>query len=56
MNQMATHTDPVCGMNVDDQKGKPHSTYQEKTYHFCGEGCKAKFDANPQQHAHGSEK
>ena len=53
---MATHTDPICGMKVDDQKGKPQSTYQEKTYHFCSEGCKAKFDANPQQHAQSSGK
>jgi Cu+-exporting ATPase len=48
---MAIHTDPVCGMKVDDQKGKPHSTYRETTYHFCGDGCKAKFDENPQQYA-----
>ncbi|MEO6488046.1 MAG: YHS domain-containing protein [Thermoanaerobaculia bacterium] len=48
---MATHTDPVCGMKVDDQRGKPHSTYLNNTYHFCGEGCKVKFDKNPSQYA-----
>ena len=48
---MATQIDPVCGMNVDDQKAAAQSTYQEKTYYFCCSGCKGKFDANPQQYA-----
>lgn len=48
---MATHTDPVCGMKVDDQKAASQSTYQGNTYYFCCEGCKTKFDKNPQQYA-----
>ncbi|MBA2702235.1 MAG: YHS domain-containing protein [Blastocatellia bacterium] len=47
---MATHTDPVCGMKVDDQKAASQSTYQGNTYYFCSEGCKTKFDKNPQQY------
>jgi len=48
---MATHTDPVCGMKIDDQKAASQSTYQGNAYYFCGQGCKTKFDKNPQQYA-----
>ena len=48
---MATHTDPVCGMKVDDQKAASQSTYEGNTYYFCCEDCKAKFDKDPQQYA-----
>ena len=41
--------DPVCGMRVDRRAGKPTSVYEGRTYYFCGEGCKAKFEA---RHAH----
>jgi YHS domain-containing protein len=27
------------------------STYRENTYYFCGQGCKKKFDQNPEQYA-----
>jgi YHS domain-containing protein/uncharacterized membrane protein YraQ (UPF0718 family) len=42
--------DPVCGMTVDRHAGKPTSTYRGGTYYFCGEGCKAKFDAEPERY------
>ncbi len=48
---MATHTDPVCSMKVDDQSAAGQSMYRENTYYFCSEGCKKKFDQNPQQYA-----
>jgi Cu+-exporting ATPase len=48
---MATQTDPVCGMTVDDQKAPTHSTYEGKTYYFCGADCKGKWDANPMKYA-----
>ncbi len=48
---MATHTDPVCGMKVDEQKAAAQSTYEGKAYYFCCAGCKGKFDQNPQQYA-----
>jgi Cu+-exporting ATPase len=41
--------DPVCGMTVDRRAGKPTSMHEGKTYYFCGDGCKAKFEAG---HAH----
>ncbi|WP_162630799.1 YHS domain-containing protein, partial [Paracoccus endophyticus] len=40
--------DPVCGMTVDPAGGKPRHEYDGRTYHFCSEGCRAKFIANPE--------
>ncbi|MAQ82074.1 MAG: copper-translocating P-type ATPase [Maritimibacter sp.] len=39
--------DPVCGMIVDPEAGKPHSDYAGHVYHFCSEGCRARFEADP---------
>lgn len=48
---MAMQTDPVCGMQVDDQKSSSKSQYQGKDYYFCSADCKRKFDQQPQQYA-----
>ena len=48
---MAMRTDPVCGMQVDDQKSTAKSQYQGTNYTFCSEECKRKFDQSPQQYA-----
>ena len=42
--------DPVCGMTVDPNAGKPHADYQGQTYHFCCNGCRTKFLADPQKY------
>ncbi|WP_137929239.1 heavy metal translocating P-type ATPase [Mesorhizobium comanense] len=39
--------DPVCGMTVDPAAGKPTSQHGGTLYHFCSEGCRKKFQANP---------
>lgn len=39
--------DVVCGMQVEPAQAAGSSQYQGKTYYFCSNGCKAKFDANP---------
>ena len=41
--------DPVCGMEVDPAKS-PSATYKGKTYYFCSDGDKAKFEKNPEQY------
>lgn len=43
-------TDPVCGMQFDKQQAAGTSEYQGQTYYFCSQGCKRKFDQNPQQY------
>src|SRR5690606_26850448 len=39
--------DPVCGMKVDPGTGKPSAEHAGHRYHFCSEGCREKFLAEP---------
>jgi Cu+-exporting ATPase len=39
--------DPVCGMIVDPNAGKPTAELDGHTYYFCCEGCRTKFLADP---------
>jgi RND family efflux transporter MFP subunit len=44
--------DPVCGMTVDEKEAKAanhQSQYEGKTYYFCSDLCKSKFDKSPSQ-------
>jgi len=40
--------DPVCGMIVDPAAGKPRLEQGGHVYHFCHDGCRAKFEADPE--------
>lgn len=42
--------DPVCKMEVDEDRSKYGSRYKGKTYHFCSSGCKKKFDEDPEKY------
>jgi Cu+-exporting ATPase len=42
--------DPVCGMTVDPQAGKPSAEHGGRSFHFCSAGCKAKFEADPESY------
>ncbi|MCP9496918.1 MAG: YHS domain-containing protein [Pyrinomonadaceae bacterium MAG19_C2-C3] len=48
---MAVHTDPVCGMQVDEQYAAATSEHQGQTCYFCSQGCKERYDGNPAQYA-----
>lgn len=39
--------DPVCKMEVDEEKAPFKSTFEGKDYFFCTETCKKDFDKNP---------
>lgn len=39
--------DPVCGMEVDPNAGKPEFSLGGHTYHFCCDGCRTKFNNDP---------
>lgn len=43
--------DPVCGMNVDEQKVGAKTQYQRTTYYFCSAGCQKAFAAEPAKYA-----
>jgi YHS domain-containing protein len=51
VNIMATEKDPVCGMQIDTSDAVGQSDFEGRTYYFCSEDCKTKFDANPAQFA-----
>lgn len=42
--------DPVCGMEVDEEKAAGKSEYNGETYYFCSPGCKAAFDKDPEKY------
>ena len=44
-------TVPVCGMKVDDSNPQHQMQYAGKTYSFCSEQCKSKFEQNPEEYA-----
>ena len=46
--------DPVCGMAVDETQAAATSTYKGKTYYFCAQGCKEKFDQSPEKYLTGT--
>jgi Cu+-exporting ATPase len=39
--------DPVCGMTVDPEAGKPSADHDGRMFHFCSAGCRTKFMAEP---------
>jgi YHS domain-containing protein len=43
--------DPVCGMDVQPEQAAGQSEYQGRTFYFCSDGCKEKFDKEPQRYA-----
>jgi Cu+-exporting ATPase len=46
--------DIVCGMEVDSSS--PYeSTWEGETFKFCSEGCKTKFDNNPEKYVTGEQ-
>ena len=42
------HSDPVCGMRIDDAHGR-HLALGGHDYYFCSEGCEQQFAAAPDQ-------
>jgi Cu+-exporting ATPase len=46
----AAARDPVCGMSVDMAKTAHKTTHEGREIGFCSAGCKAKFEAAPEQY------
>ena len=42
--------DPVCKMEVEEDKAPATSEYQGKIYYFCAPGCKKAFDQDPEKY------
>jgi YHS domain-containing protein len=43
-------TDPVCQMTFSVSEAAGSSKYQERTYYFCVESCRRKFEAAPEHY------
>ncbi|MDA8040234.1 MAG: YHS domain-containing protein [Actinomycetota bacterium] len=50
---MATVTDPVCGMTVDESAATGSASYEGATYYFCSSACQERFEAEPEMYASG---
>jgi YHS domain-containing protein len=42
--------DPVCGMEIKEDRAKATSEYKGQKYHFCAVSCKQKFDKEPEKY------
>lgn len=43
--------DPVCNMQIDEEKAEFQSQYGGKTYYFCSQECKNTFEGKPEHYA-----
>ena len=48
--ERAMAKDPVCSMEVDPKKAAAQSNYKGQMIYFCAEGCKQKFDTDPEKY------
>lgn len=48
--QHSDERDPVCGMALKPGSSSQSVVHQGKTYYFCSQTCRDKFEANPQQY------
>lgn len=44
-------TDPVCGMQIEQEKAAGKIDYEGVTYWFCCDGCRKAFEAEPAKYA-----
>jgi len=51
-----TAIDPVCGMTVKLNAGKPSLKYKGEEYHFCNPKCHDRFEADPYFYLSGNNK
>jgi Cu+-exporting ATPase len=47
--QFSSEVDPVCGMRVDPAKSAHKFAWSGQLFHFCSEGCRSKFVADPKK-------
>jgi Cu+-exporting ATPase len=46
--------DPVCGMDVDEMSSTIKAEHGGRTYFFCAQGCKERFERSPEKFVEGS--
>jgi len=45
-------TDPVCGMNVEEEDAAATSEFDGRVFYFCSGACKEAFDADAETYVH----
>ena len=40
--------DPVCGMDIDEEKASARTAYDGETFYFCSQDCKREFLEEPE--------
>jgi Cu+-exporting ATPase len=48
---MTMAIDPVCGMEVDPDRARGSVEHEGETYHFCSDGCRHRFEEDPDRYA-----
>lgn len=43
--------DPVCRMELSEKDASGKAEYKGKTYYFCSDGCKEKFEKDPEKYS-----
>jgi Cu+-exporting ATPase len=46
-DSVVAEVDPVCGMKVSPEKAAASLNHAGRTWYFCAQGCKTRFEANP---------
>lgn len=49
ISTLALKVDPVCKMSLEEYPATASAEYAGKTYGFCSDFCKQKFDADPEK-------
>lgn len=42
--------DPVCRMNLSEDRAPEKMEYKGDTYYFCGLGCRKRFEKDPDKY------
>ena len=50
---MAMATDPVCVMQVEEDRAAEQVEHGENKYYFCSRGCAVRFRSNPDRYLSG---
>jgi Cu+-exporting ATPase len=48
---MPVVTDPVCGMQVNEEDAPARSEYRGESFYFCSDTCRNTFDREPDRYA-----
>ena len=49
---MKEQKDPVCGMQMEPDEVVSETNYEGKSYYFCSNECRTKWDVDPARYAH----